>query len=100
MVDRNSNSVSRLITSSVFFAMLSSKFLISIELKHHPYEVVIGGQGIKSIGDELNKLGVREAVKVLVVTNPDVHRPYGEILMDSLKRSGYEPKMLILVLLD
>ena len=69
---------------------------ISVSLAHQPYEIVIGGEGLTGIGDELRQAGIKKGIKVLVVSNADVAEPYGELFLKSLIESGYDPKLLVL----
>ncbi len=69
---------------------------IPIALEHQSYEVVIGGQGIKAIGEELLMIGFKKGLKILVITNPDVAEPYSELFIKSLKKSGFVPTLLVL----
>ena len=69
---------------------------IPVALAHNPYEVVIGGYGLKGIGNELSKVGFKKGTKILVVTNPDVANPYADLFLESLLDSGFNPTLLIL----
>ena len=42
---------------------------IKVSLTSNPYEIVIGENCLKSIGDELSKIGFKEGLKILVVSN-------------------------------
>ena len=69
---------------------------IKVSLTNNPYEVVIGESSLKSIGNELSKIGFKEGLKILVVSNKEVSDYYGEAVIDSLIKSNYNPKLLIL----
>ncbi|MFL0739090.1 MAG: 3-dehydroquinate synthase [Prochlorococcus sp.] len=69
---------------------------IPVALKLHPYEVVIGGAGLKGIGKELRLAGIKKGIKVLVVSNADVAQPYGDLCLESLRESGYKPTLLVI----
>ena len=61
---------------------------IPVALSHQPYEVVIGGEGLRGVGKELRRAGLKEGIKVLVVSNADVAEPYGDLCLQSLMESG------------
>ena len=63
---------------------------IPIPLEHNPYEVVIGGKGLAGAGEELLRSGFKTGTKILVVTNSDIAKLYGDLFLNSLKESGYE----------
>ena len=69
---------------------------IQVSLSSNPYEVVIGKNNIDCIGDELRKIGFKEGLKVLVVTNKDVSDHYGDRVIESLIQSRYNPTLLII----
>ena len=69
---------------------------IKVSLTNNPYEVVIGESSLKSIGNELSKIGFKEGLKILVVSNKEVSDYYGDAIIDSLIKSNYNPKLLIL----
>lgn len=69
---------------------------IPVTLKDKSYEVVIAVNGLHLIGEELFKLGVQQGSKVLVVSNPDVYQHYGDIFLRELKKSGFEPSLLVI----
>ncbi|RZO50112.1 MAG: 3-dehydroquinate synthase [Prochlorococcus sp. MED-G132] len=69
---------------------------IPVALSHQPYEVVIGGEGLRGVGKELRRAGLKEGIKVLVVSNADVAEPYGDLCLQSLRESGYRPTLLVI----
>ncbi len=69
---------------------------VYVPLEKEPYEVVIGGGGLSLIGDELIKAGFKKGSKILVVSNPDVGTPYGDICLESLTKSGFSPTLLLI----
>ena len=69
---------------------------IPVALEHNPYEVVIGAGGLSGIGAELKQAGIRAGRRILVVSNADVAGPYGQICIDSLRRSGFEAELLVI----
>ena len=69
---------------------------IKVSLTSNPYEIVIGKSSLEDIGDELSRIGFKEGLKILVVSNKEVSDHYGDCIMKSLTRSKYNPKLLIL----
>ena len=69
---------------------------IKVSLTSNPYEIVIGKSSLESIGHELSKIGFKEGLKVLVVSNKEVSDHYGDRVIKSLIKSNYTPKLLIL----
>ena len=76
--------------------MKSSSNRILVALEANPYEVVIGGKGLKAIGDELLRAGIKYGSKILIVTNPDVANPYSEACLKSLECSGFIPILKVI----
>ncbi len=69
---------------------------IRVSLSTNPYEIVIGNTILKNIGDELARIGFREGLKILVVSNKEVSDHYGEKVIKSLIQNKYKPTLLIL----
>ena len=69
---------------------------IKVSLTSNPYEIVIGKSSLEDIGDELSRIGFKEGLKILVVSNKEVSDHYGDCIIKSLIRSKYNPKLLIL----
>ena len=69
---------------------------IKVSLTNNPYEIVIGKSSLEDIGDELSRIGFKEGLKILVVSNKEVSDHYGDCIIKSLIRSKYNPKLLIL----
>jgi 3-dehydroquinate synthase len=69
---------------------------IKVSLTSNPYEIVIGKSSLECIGDELCNIGFREGLKVLVVSNKEVSDHYGDCIINSLIKSKFNPKLLIL----
>ncbi len=69
---------------------------IPVRLATSPYEIIIGGGSIKKIGEELLRAGFKQGIKILVVSNPDVAKPYSEVFKESLRESGYNVSLLII----
>lgn len=58
--------------------------------------MVIGGDGLKGLGEQLRRSGLEKGVKTLIVTNSDVAGPYADICIESLKANDFEPKLLVI----
>ena len=69
---------------------------IKVSLTSNPYEIVIGKSSLEDIGDELSRIGFKQGLKILVVSNKEVSDHYGDCIIKSLIRSKYNPKLLIL----
>ena len=69
---------------------------IRVELISESYEVVIGGKGLKGLGEELKNAGIKEGIKVLIVSNPDVARPYADICLKSLIENGFQSTLFVI----
>ena len=69
---------------------------IKVSLASNPYEIVVGESSLEYIGDELSEIGFKKGLKILVVSNKEVSDHYGECLIESLIKSNFNPKLLIL----
>ena len=69
---------------------------IQVSLVRNPYEIIIGNRSLNDIGDELNNIGFRQGLKVLVVSNKDVSDKYADVIIKSLIQKKYNPTLLIL----
>jgi 3-dehydroquinate synthase len=69
---------------------------IQVELGEKAYAVVIGEGALASLGERIRDLGFQPATRVLVVSNPDVHGPYGAPTLASLERAGMAASALVL----
>ncbi|WP_114992800.1 3-dehydroquinate synthase [Synechococcus sp. UW179A] len=67
---------------------------ITVSLEHNPYDVIIGCSMVGAIGAALADLPIRSGTKILVVSNPDVAGPYGDICLNGLKAAGFNPVLL------
>ncbi len=76
--------------------MNRDNFHIKVPLTSNPYEIVIGENSLEDIGEELRKIGFRKGLKILVVSNKEVSDHYGDFIIQSLIKSKYNPKLLIL----
>ncbi len=69
---------------------------IKVSLTRNSYEIVIGKSILECIGDELSKIGFKEGLKILVVSNKEVSDYYGDSIIKSLIAHKFNPKLLIL----
>ncbi len=69
---------------------------IKVSLTSNPYEIVIGESSLECIGDELRKIGFKDGLKILVVSNQEVSNHYSDCIIKSLMKNKYNPKLLIL----
>mgnify|MGYP001502371794 CR=1 FL=1 len=67
---------------------------IRVALERNPYDVVIGAGSLASLGQQMLDAGVQPGRRVLVVSNPDVAAPYGEVCLQSLRLQGFHADLL------
>lgn len=70
------------------------KSVITVELPQQSYEIIIAPAGIGHVGDWMQSLQLGR--KVLLVSNPTVFEHYGEPVMASLNRVGFQVAQCIL----
>ncbi|CAI8322462.1 MAG: 3-dehydroquinate synthase [Synechococcus sp. MIT S9220] len=80
--------------STVQAADLQERTTITVSLERNPYDVIIGRSMVKDIGSALADLPIRSGTKILVVSNPDVARPYGDSCLSGLRAAGFNPVLL------
>ena len=80
--------------STVQAADLQERTTITVSLERNPYDVIIGRSMVKEIGSALADLPIRSGTKILVVSNPDVARPYGDSCLSGLRAAGFNPVLL------
>ena len=80
--------------STVQAADLQERTTITVSLERNPYDVIIGRSMVKDIGSALAVLPIRSGTKILVVSNPDVARPYGDSCLSGLRAAGFNPVLL------
>ncbi|KZR89691.1 3-dehydroquinate synthase [Synechococcus sp. MIT S9508] len=80
--------------STVQAADLQERTTITVSLERNPYDVIIGRSMVKEIGSALADLPIRSGTKILVVSNPDVARPYGGSCLNGLRAAGFNPVLL------
>ncbi len=69
---------------------------IKVNLVNDPYNVIVGSSNLYSIGEAIQKLKIERSTKILVITNPDVAKPYSKKFIESIERAGFIPNLLIL----
>ena len=69
---------------------------IKVSLTSNPYEIVIGKSSLECLGDELCKIGFKDGLKVLIVSNKEVSDHYSDCIIKSLIKNKFNPKLLIL----
>ena len=52
---------------------------ITVPLAAQAYPIVLGAGTLESLGDQVVAQGIQPDTRVLLVTNPEVERHYGEI---------------------
>jgi 3-dehydroquinate synthase len=70
--------------------------MITVPLKDQAYPILIGTDTLHGIGEQLLGRGFQSGCKVLVVTNPEVDRYYGDRCQHSLEAAGLEVERLVL----
>ena len=63
---------------------------IPVQLATQPYDIVIGSGSLSQLGQHVLSSTGKQDCKVLVVSNPDVASPYGDLCLNSLRASGYD----------
>ena len=76
--------------------MKQTPIRIKVDLTNNPYEVVIGKNLLKQIGNELLALGFKQSTKILIVSNPVVAKEYANQLIQNLHLAGFTAKLLVL----
>lgn len=63
--------------------------MVWVELGERSYPIEIGTGIIRDLGGRLKELGLSR--KISIITNPTISGIYGQIVVEGLKRSGFEP---------
>jgi 3-dehydroquinate synthase len=69
---------------------------IGVELSTNPYPIVIGEGAMHKLGEQMLAQGIKEATKVLVVTNAVVNEHYGSAVLASLEAAGFNSHVLVI----
>jgi 3-dehydroquinate synthase len=67
---------------------------LSLELPTTRYDIVIESQGLSTLGTRMQ--GLTLGRKVLVISNPQIYKHYGEKALTALKDAGFEAESLLL----
>ncbi len=67
---------------------------LSLELPTTRYDIVIEPQGLSTLGTRMQ--GLKLGRKVLVISNPQIYKHYGETALTALKDAGFEAEALLL----
>ncbi len=67
---------------------------LSLELPTTRYDIVIEPQGLATLGARMQ--GLKLGRKVLVVSNPQIYKHYGETALAALNDAGFEAEALLL----
>ncbi len=67
---------------------------IRVELGERSYEIIIGRGSLNLIGERLLRFSLGQ--KIGIVTNPLVSELYGEKVLNSLKKEGFDPYLIII----
>jgi 3-dehydroquinate synthase len=62
--------------------------LIPVQLPENPYHIAIAPNSLDQIGEQLKPLKLGK--KALIVSNPEIFRFYGDIVVKSLEKAGFE----------
>ncbi|WP_320674602.1 3-dehydroquinate synthase [Prochlorococcus sp. MIT 1341] len=68
---------------------------INVPLSDRSYEVVIGEPGLEGLGEEVKKAGFKSDTKILIVSNTDISEHYGQLCIQTLKKSNFNPKLIL-----
>ena len=77
-------------------AMLQPLRTIVVELERQPYPIVIGGESLGHLGEQVRLQGFKAGTRVLVVTNPVVQEHYGAAVLSSLQAAGFDASSLVI----
>ena len=69
---------------------------IKVPIKENPYDVIVKPDLLGDIGDELLKLGINRNQKVLIISNKEIAKLYGQELAQSLKRANIVSDIFII----
>ncbi|MGP0129605.1 MAG: 3-dehydroquinate synthase [cyanobacterium endosymbiont of Rhopalodia musculus] len=62
--------------------------IVEVKLPHASYQVVIASNILSQLGSYLELLNLGQ--KILLISNPEIFNHYGEIVVDSLTKSGFK----------
>lgn len=61
---------------------------IPVNLPQNPYEIAIASGSLSQLGSQISPLKLGK--KVLLVSNPEIYKYYGDIAVNSVKAAGFE----------
>lgn len=67
---------------------------IRVELNERSYEILIGEGIVSGVGERLLRFSIGK--KIAVVSNPKVSELYGQRVLNSLKKEGFEPYLILI----
>ena len=70
-----------------------NKNQILVPLSNNSYEVIIEQGIINSIGHELNRIGINNNRKILIVSNKEISILFGEKILNNLKKYNYSAEI-------
>ncbi len=69
---------------------------INLSLTNGSYEIVIKSDGLNEAGKELINAGFKPGTKVLLVSNSEINKHYGDVCLNSLQSEGFKAEKIIL----
>ena len=73
-----------------------TKKKIKIPIIGNPYYVTVESGLMRNIGDELIKLNINNKQRILIISNDEIARLYGSIILGSLKRVNLSAEILVI----
>ncbi len=70
-----------------------NKNKILVPLKNNSYEVRIKQGVINNIGEELNKIGIHKDRKLLIISNKEISKLFGEKVVNNLKKYNFHAEI-------
>ena len=70
-----------------------NKNKILVPLSNNSYEVTIKQGVINRIGEELNRIGISNDRKILIVSNKEISKLFGENLLNNLKKYNFNTEL-------
>ena len=70
-----------------------NKNKILVPLRNNSYEVTIKQGVINSIGEELNQIGISKDRKILIVSNKEISKLFGEKLLNNLRNHNFNAEI-------
>ncbi|MCS7202944.1 MAG: 3-dehydroquinate synthase [Thermodesulfovibrio sp.] len=67
---------------------------VRVELNERSYEILIGKEILSTVGERLLRFSIGR--KVGVISNPKISELYGQKVLDSLKKEGFDPYLIVI----